>query len=96
MTNFIPFPVGRFTEAEWRTAYRFCLDEADAAREAASNASITEDEAGRISISECDLAYLSFVSRGLADRVEAFRREVLRRRFIPLDDRGIAESPGRS
>ena len=92
MTNFYPFPIGRFSEAEWLAAYRLWLDEADAEREAASNSAIMPEEAERVSISEVDLAYLSFVSEDLTARVDQFRKEVTRRANVPLDDRGIAEA----
>jgi hypothetical protein len=91
MTTFYPFPIGRFSKAEWLAAYRLWLDDADAEREAASCAAITPEEAERVSISEVDLIYLSFVSEDLAARVEQFRREVTARENVPLDDRGIAE-----
>jgi hypothetical protein len=90
--NFLPFPFGWFTEAEWRAAYRFYLDEADAAREAAWNAAVTTDQAEQIGISETDLAFLSLVSAELAERVAAFRRELSILRSAQLDDRGIAEA----
>jgi hypothetical protein len=89
--RFLPFPVGRFSEREWRAAYRFSLDEADAAREAAWNAAVTADQAEHVGISEVDLAYLSLVSADLAERVEAFRRDSLANHDVPLDDVGLAE-----
>lgn len=91
LTNFYPFPIGRFSKAEWLAAYRLWLDEADAERQAASNAAITPEDAERVSISEVDLAYLSFVSGDLAARVDQFRKDVTWRAFVSLDDRGIAE-----
>lgn len=90
MTRFLPFPAGRFSEDEWRAAYRFMLDEEDAAREAAWNVAITPDVAERTSISEVDLAYLSLVSDDLAQRVTAFRREALGGDVAP-DDAGTVE-----
>ena len=69
MTDFLPFPFGLFTEAEWHAAYRFCLDEADAEQQAASNAAVTAAEAERTHISEVDLAFLSLVSEDLGGRV---------------------------
>ena len=90
MTRFLPFPTGRFTEDEWRAAYRFTLAEEDAAREAAWNVSVTPDVAERTSISEVDLAYLSLVSDDLAQRVAAFRRESLPGHDVAPDDAGIA------
>jgi hypothetical protein len=92
MTDVFPFPFGRFTEGDWLAAYQLCLDEADAVREAAWHAAVTAEEAETISISEADLVYLSLVSTELAGRVAAFRREVLSRPFVPMDDRGISEA----
>jgi hypothetical protein len=89
--RFLPFPVGRFSESEWRAAYRFSLDEVDAAREAAWNAAVTADQAEHAGISEVDLAYLSLVSADLAERVEAFRRDSLANHDVRLDDVGLAE-----
>jgi hypothetical protein len=47
LTNVFPFPVGLFSESEWRDAYRLCLNETDACREAAWNAAVTADQAER-------------------------------------------------
>ena len=92
MTHFFPFPFGRFSEAEWLAAYRLCLAEADAVREAAWNAAVTADQAETIRISEVDLAFLSLLSTELADRVAAFRHECIARSFVPMDDIGIADA----
>ena len=91
MTRFLPFPAGRFSEHEWRAAYRFMLDEEDAAREAAWNVTVTPDVAEWTSISEVDLAYLSLVSDDLAQRVAAFRRESFLGRDVAPDDGDTAQ-----
>lgn len=89
--NGLPFPLGRFTEAEWLAAYRQFLSDEEATGHAADLSMITEDNAWRIDISEVDLAYLSLVSADLSDRVARYRRDVYAANGdVSVEDRGLA------
>jgi hypothetical protein len=74
MLNAVPFPYGRFTEAEWFAAFALSLPPEDAAREAAFYASLDARETPLVVIDPSTLACLALVSPALAARVEAYRR----------------------